>query len=87
MDNLAKVTASLNELEKPKFKIEKGMVRVAAQADVALEPELEIWHDDFFEDVDPSMLKGSFDKIFDNFIILYLFKNLNEYLRVSNLQT
>jgi len=53
----SQATASLNELEKPKFKIEKGMVRVAAQADVALEPELEIWHDDFFEDVDPSMLK------------------------------
>ena len=48
----------MNELEKPKFKIERGMVKVAAEADVALEPEMEIWHDDFLEDVDPAVLKG-----------------------------
>ena len=50
----------MNELEKPKFKIERGLVRVAAEADVALEPEMEIWHDDFLEDVDPAVLKGFF---------------------------
>jgi len=45
-----------DEIEKPKFMIKDGMVRVAKLDEEVIEREAEIWEDDFLDSADPELI-------------------------------